>query len=72
MSNWINIEDQLPESGMDILFNAPGCYGVEKGHRFDDIFVSDRTSPYGDQIDFTVAEVDWWMPLPEPPSEVLA
>lgn len=67
MSEWISVKDRLPENGADILFNVPSCYGVEKGHRFDDIFVSDRTSPYNDQVDWPIEQVTHWQPLPAPP-----
>lgn len=67
MSEWINIEDRLHGDGEDIFFNAPGCYGVEKGHRFDTKWISVRTSPYNDRVSFVDAQVNYWMPLPELP-----
>jgi Protein of unknown function (DUF551) len=69
MSEWIKVEDRLPVNGEDILFNVPSCYGVEKGRRFDDKWISDRTSPYNDQVDWQTVMVDRWMPLPVPPTE---
>jgi hypothetical protein len=59
----------LPKDGADILFDVPHCYGVEKG-RWDGAkhrFVSDRTSPYNDEVYFRAEEVACWMLLPSPP-----
>lgn len=68
---WIKIKDgcEMPAEGADILFNIPWCYGVEKGRYFSGRWISDRTSPYGDQISFDVEEATHWQPLPAPPTK---
>lgn len=66
---WITVEERMPENGADILFNVPGCYGVEQG-RFDSMrFVPDRTSSYNDEVSFDVEQVTHWMPLPAAPAK---
>ena len=72
MSEWIDLEErpqELPNEGVDVLFNVPSCYGVEKGRYFDGRWISDRTSPCNDEVSWEHrhGQVAHWMPLPEPP-----
>jgi hypothetical protein len=62
---WISVDERLPNDNEEILFDVPSCYGTEKG-RFDGKkFVSDRTSPHNDQVDWEPAQVTAWMLCPE-------
>jgi len=72
-SEWIPVEQALPPVGADILFNVNWCYGVEKGRWNGKKWVSDRTSPYNDTLDFDRDAADVWMllPVPTPPVPAL-
>lgn len=57
MSEWISVEDKLPEKTLSLLiFNGSfidiGCFFC------DEYFITDKGS---------VLDVTHWMPLPEPP-----
>ena len=67
-STWREITpENLPKKGDEVLFNVPGCYGVEKGYFDGRLWVSDRTGSYDEPMKFTHDEVTHWMPLPNPP-----
>lgn len=69
MTEWIKPDERMPKEGEDVLFDVPHCYGVEKGRYFDGKWISDRTSPYNDQVDWPTEQVNLWMPLPSPPTQ---
>ena len=64
MSNWISVEDRLPEFHKDILFYAGAIDGVRMGrlYRNSHRFISD-----GDK--FFKSDVTHWQELPEPPTK---
>jgi len=62
MSNWISVEDRLPEGTAWVLVHGGGtinCMGYSKGEFKD----------WTDASAFNVATVTHWMPLPSPPAE---
>jgi hypothetical protein len=65
MSQWISVEDRLPEPWVDVI----GYYGRAVVAKFDVVHC------YPDPVEFDPDAVGWiplggvthWMPLPEPP-----
>ena len=66
MSEWIKVEDKLPEKQTEVVFYAKpfewwaGLYTPGEGFAYH--------QHWGDDIYHTVEDVTHWMPLPEPPS----
>ena len=63
MSEWISVNDRLPEGYKDVLV----CYKNAVGYRIDITFYCDQCE-YGDGW-FLPVNITHWMPLPEPPEE---
>lgn len=77
MSNWIKVEDRLPELRKAVLVYAPGMkepitcmyYDPESDSAEFGEWVSEPSVPgRGGWVSLTASEVTHWMPLPEPPS----
>jgi len=72
MSKWINIEDRLPESHIEVLTwpQRENSYGSEISGYYDAskscFFVDCEDSYFCYELPI---EVTHWMPLPEPPKE---
>ena len=61
MSNWISVEDELPELKRRVIVSDSGGFGV----------LSARLSSVGWYIEGVLdnnANITHWMPLPEPPN----
>ena len=65
MSDWISVEDRLPDSEGYYLVYSPAYYGVRgmdyirEAHGF--VWYTDENSPTSGNTH--------WMPLPEPPED---
>lgn len=74
MSNWIKVEDELPNAGQYILFcsingfkiNVYTAFGTFCRSNLDgDVFVS--FMPDVEDVTRIYSNITHWMPLPEPP-----
>jgi len=71
MSEWISVEDRLPELGQGIL--AVGEYEGEIYGRIEGQYVGagawygDRVSMSADCYSAEIVDVTHWMPIPAPP-----
>ena len=63
---WIDIEDQMPDFHVPILFYVDNGLGVMKGVFYR---ASHKFKAYDKHTEATFykAEVSHWMPMPEPP-----
>lgn len=62
MSEWISVEDKLPEDGQLVL-------SVRRGDCFDLCFYDHGTSMWWiDDATYSVKMITHWMPLPAPPA----
>lgn len=73
MSDWISVEERLPETGNSSVYGSDWCLGVVD--YLGEIYVElvkyvDVPKPYWkDPFDDRSLIVTHWMPLPEPPKE---
>ena len=68
MSEWISIEERLPEPYQDVLFYGKGhdpLVGKTRGETCIGYYRNAFRFDGRDSVE--VAEVTHWMPLPEPP-----
>ena len=64
MSDWIGVEDRLPEEGIEVI----GYNGDQVGECFIMFFEDDM--PIWAHADFQIfGLVTHWMPLPNPPQD---
>jgi len=67
MSEWILVEDNLPDEGVEVLCMWFGAASGEPQYIVDHVdndgFVSDELCKH----DATIPKITHWMPLPEPP-----
>ncbi len=69
---WISVEERLPAEGNEVLI-----YNGNAGKRYTDVWMLlyDEDGPYWEDTvgyQYGVDEATHWMPLPEPPKEVLS
>jgi len=62
LSDWISIDDRLPKVGEDVIVFSDDKYQIDIGFLIDKKWYSDRG---------LLPTVTHWMPLPNPPSEVV-
>lgn len=60
MSEWISVDDRLPEDGDEILMWSEVFHGVVLGDRSDGEW-------WNESDIITTAKITHWQPLPEPP-----
>jgi hypothetical protein len=66
MSEWISVEDRLPESdGRYIVFVPDGCDCGDCSYIAT--FECDHISPVDGHIGWRTQQPSHWMPLPDPP-----
>lgn len=65
MSEWISVEDRLPENGDDVLCAIDNAWGNTKvTGRYDGGWYYPSTSLFSSSM---LQGVTHWMPLPKPP-----
>lgn len=79
MSEWISVEDRLPDDGVEVIFietweGLPNSWNMYIGWRLDGGWKEQAHSieVHGDawtSHDVSDAYVTHWMPLPDPPGE---
>ena len=65
---WISVKDRLPEPEQFVIYHAPGIF--ETGQQMWIGQCDEYGVFYGRSGFFGGGEVTYWMPLPEPPSNV--
>ena len=68
MSEWISVEDRMPEAYEWVLIYEPDAEETSRSVRCS--FARDNGTWYGGFSDLSAEEVTHWMPIPEPPKEV--
>ena len=66
---WISVEDMMPEEFVSVLVYMPGENPLPTVH--EGYFVKDANKWYSNFFDRSLDEVTYWMPMPEPPEEVV-
>jgi len=69
MSEWISVDDRLPEIGTEALIRIPVCshFNIENStYKGDEVFVGAWCDRRGKGYSYTVTH---WQPLPDPPNE---
>lgn len=67
---WISVEDRLPEEQKEVLIYLPEYDSVEMASLFTIPSMNLREWAQNEDA-FMFDEVSYWMPLPEPPKEVM-
>ncbi len=75
-SDWISVEDRLPEDGIENMFNFGGIGyflvsdGINVGIQYRMKYPNQRIEWTAfDMYNLCTNKITHWMPLPEPPSE---
>ena len=72
MSEWISVEEELPETDMRVLFLvAPNGIPVAGIAAMDKngTWLDEQSDAYNEPLEWYAGEVSHWMPLPEPPNK---
>lgn len=69
MTNWISVEDRLPENGQEVFIHPPADFGFDQHAAvYDNGFQSeDYCRDEGVLFVDVTHHVNFWMPLPAPP-----
>lgn len=63
-NRWISVKDRLPKDGETVLTFKNGIFEVQE-------YEKKRNGWIGENWFWAMATVSHWMPIPEPPKEVL-
>jgi len=69
MTNWINVNDRLPDIGVDVLLYSP-VEGIEIGSLEKYDYTDSGYAYFVNKNGFNdIERYLYWMPLPRPPKE---
>lgn len=71
--DWVNVEDRLPEYGEPVLIVVNGVTQnvtyILDGYENEPDWFEPHHFDHDDNLSLRWNKADYWMPLPEPPSE---